>query len=277
MSEEKGEYNAGEAAEALAMLGKGYLESLSEDAFLEELGNLLQRMPSLSQENAKKAYLLIKDFTKLQQRNRFQTFGRCLSCDTDIQYGNLCQSHTRHGDEWLESFRAKWKIPMIVYGYGRGGLKINGFSEKTVLPYLCKNCTNEVYETLAKNQEKEQQEQRVRLQNGRATTNGIINGTIKVSASKRFSIMSFNMNKTMVETLRDMPYADFLNTYYWDIVRKYKLVKGNYSCELCNTKGTVLNVHHKTYEHRGEEYRYLEDLIVLCSDCHGKFHNKLAE
>ena len=32
----------------------------------------------------------------------------------------------------------------------------------------------------------------------------------------------------------------------------------------------------KNYEHHGEEHNHLDDLIVLCSGCHSKFHDKLA-
>jgi 5-methylcytosine-specific restriction endonuclease McrA len=38
-----------------------------------------------------------------------------------------------------------------------------------------------------------------------------------------------------------------------------------------------VNVHHRTYEHHGEEHQYLDDLILLCHPCHSKFHGKLPE
>jgi 5-methylcytosine-specific restriction endonuclease McrA len=76
-----------------------------------------------------------------------------------------------------------------------------------------------------------------------------------------------------------MSYSEFLQTPYWDGVRNYKLKKEGYRCQLCGKK-SVLNVHHKTYEHHGEEHiRSIadEDLVVLCKDCHEKFHSKLGK
>lgn len=78
------------------------------------------------------------------------------------------------------------------------------------------------------------------------------------------------------ERVINMPYKDFLNTLYWDLVRTIKKENVNYKCELCNCNHN-LAVHHKTYENHGDEYHHLEDLIVLCSDCHAKFHDKFVE
>ena len=38
----------------------------------------------------------------------------------------------------------------------------------------------------------------------------------------------------------------------------------------------TVDVHHKTYEHHGQEHRYLGDLVLLCRNCHSKFHDKLV-
>lgn len=81
----------------------------------------------------------------------------------------------------------------------------------------------------------------------------------------------------ITEVILQMNYKDFLNTPYWDGVRNYKLKKSKYRCQLCGNKG-VLNVHHKTYENHGREHIKSvadSDLIVLCKDCHEKFHDKL--
>lgn len=39
---------------------------------------------------------------------------------------------------------------------------------------------------------------------------------------------------------------------------------------MCGTDGVQLHVHHNTYVNYGEER--LEDLIVLCRECHADFH-----
>src|SRR4029077_17303168 len=76
------------------------------------------------------------------------------------------------------------------------------------------------------------------------------------------------------ERLNGWPtYQDFLDSDYWHIVREFvKEVRGK-RCEFC-ARTTQLHVHHKTYEHHGMEHLYLKDLIVLCSFCHAKFHDK---
>lgn len=66
-------------------------------------------------------------------------------------------------------------------------------------------------------------------------------------------------------------YKDYLKTYDWNETRKTVLKETNYKCQLCGAKNVKLNVHHNTYENIGNEHR--EDLIVLCDDCHKKFHN----
>lgn len=73
------------------------------------------------------------------------------------------------------------------------------------------------------------------------------------------------------EYICDMDYSDFLQTPYWkaiaESVRKYH----NYTCQICNgTEG--LSVHHKTYDHHGDELHHMKDLVCLCKDCHEKFH-----
>jgi hypothetical protein len=69
-----------------------------------------------------------------------------------------------------------------------------------------------------------------------------------------------------------MKYRDFLETPYWKTVAEHKKYKAGYRCELCNSTGS-LNVHHKTYEHHGDEINNLNDLVVLCKSCHEKFHD----
>lgn len=91
----------------------------------------------------------------------------------------------------------------------------------------------------------------------------------------------YYMNKDENEiqnTIKSMSYSDFLKTPYWDGVRNYKLKKAHYRCELCNSSGVTLNVHHKTYENHGREHISIianKDLIVLCKNCHEKFHDVL--
>lgn len=67
----------------------------------------------------------------------------------------------------------------------------------------------------------------------------------------------------------------FLRTPYWNAISLYAKSKANFSCQLCNSKEN-LRTHHRTYERHGYEHRdevIKQDLIVLCDDCHSKFHD----
>lgn len=83
--------------------------------------------------------------------------------------------------------------------------------------------------------------------------------------------------RARLDELRRMPYREYLQTPEWQARRKQHLRSAGYRCQVCNASGRRLDVHHRTYEHRGEET--FKDLIVLCEDCHQLFHSegKLAE
>lgn len=96
------------------------------------------------------------------------------------------------------------------------------------------------------------------------------------------AVMNDNTGCIDIEMLKikiiNMQYKDFLNTVYWKAIRQYKLNKANHKCTICNST-KKLNVHHKTYDRHGLEHIPQvadEDLIVLCGDCHAKFHDKLV-
>ena len=76
----------------------------------------------------------------------------------------------------------------------------------------------------------------------------------------------------IIDYINSLSYKDFLATPYWKAIAQYKKYKSHYKCELCNSNNQ-LAVHHKTYEHHGSEIWHMEDLIVLCKDCHEKFHD----
>lgn len=80
-------------------------------------------------------------------------------------------------------------------------------------------------------------------------------------------------NQHLIE-LKTMPYNEYLRSEHWQETRRQALKSARYRCQLCNSNGE-LHVHHRTYERRGEEY--MKDLIVLCANCHAKFHDKLPE
>lgn len=77
--------------------------------------------------------------------------------------------------------------------------------------------------------------------------------------------------REQIQKLKTMPYKEYLQSEHWQKFRKRALKYFGFKCQLCNAGG-VLNVHHRTYERRGEEQ--YKDVIVLCSACHSRFHGK---
>jgi len=84
---------------------------------------------------------------------------------------------------------------------------------------------------------------------------------------------SMFIHSDLKNLLRKMPYQKFLQTWYWHAVCAKVRLDGGYTCCHCGTP-TFLQVHHKTYEHHGEEHKYLGDLMLLCKNCHAKLHSK---
>ena len=77
-----------------------------------------------------------------------------------------------------------------------------------------------------------------------------------------------------------MDYKDFLKSTYWHKVRhaKFNQLRRQQKtqspfCQLCHSRHR-LEMHHNTYAHRGDELNHLEDLTLLCHDCHDWHHNR---
>lgn len=69
-------------------------------------------------------------------------------------------------------------------------------------------------------------------------------------------------------------YRAHLKSKQWKVIRNHMMGMAHGQCQKCGNRGGRLEVHHKTYEHLGDEFRHLGDLIVLCPDCHA-FEDKL--
>ncbi len=67
--------------------------------------------------------------------------------------------------------------------------------------------------------------------------------------------------------MKAMPYEEFLATTYWKTVRDYMAHRWRGLCQACLVNRST-EVHHKTYEHRGEEHLHLDDLMPVCRKCH---------
>jgi hypothetical protein len=57
---------------------------------------------------------------------------------------------------------------------------------------------------------------------------------------------------------------------YWGEVKK-RVHERDRVCQHCGSSQR-LHVHHKNYFHRGDELNHMEDLVLLCSKCHGTLH-----
>lgn len=73
--------------------------------------------------------------------------------------------------------------------------------------------------------------------------------------------------------LNRLNYRDYLRTPYWYALASTIKTKAQMRCQLCNSKKEI-QVHHRTYKHKGEEHRHMNDLVCLCDKCHGGFHRK---
>ncbi len=75
-----------------------------------------------------------------------------------------------------------------------------------------------------------------------------------------------------LHTLATMPYREYLETPEWKERAAAHRKRSWYRCQVCNGSGRTLNIHHRTYERRGNEE--IKDLICLCQDCHYLFHRQ---
>ncbi len=244
------------------------------------------------------------------------TFGKCLTCGTSINYvnpltGKLAVPHERYGDGWLVEVQneiAKGITLSVKDGTGRHGgfsIRVNGHMFHELRPYLCGVCRDSLEDSVTttrtwvkweRNNEKEAYEnteeyraEMARLEEEkRRKEDAYIKEQLEDSWSDfctqdstpkdRYLAICRYMNLdegAYAEKLRNMPYAEFLITPYWKVVRQRKLHLSGYRCELCSAKNG-LNVHHKTYDNHGVEHDHMEDLIVLCLECHAKFHDKVG-
>lgn len=73
-----------------------------------------------------------------------------------------------------------------------------------------------------------------------------------------------------------LEYSDFLKTVYWRCISNYLRREAGKKCVKCGSNKNLC-VHHKTYVHHGKEHLFLEDLEVLCGDCHANEHLQQKE
>ena len=81
---------------------------------------------------------------------------------------------------------------------------------------------------------------------------------------------------TVSTHIRGMDYQNFLKTPYWKAIAAHTKYKAGYRCQLCNSSRDLVT-HHRNYGIHGFEHARMEELIVICDDCHSKFHNRISK
>ena len=71
--------------------------------------------------------------------------------------------------------------------------------------------------------------------------------------------------------LGELPYDEYLRTRWWKDLRAAVHERDNGRCQLCGASDMPMDVHHRTYEHRGSP-REVNDCILLCRQCHAVVH-----
>jgi len=83
------------------------------------------------------------------------------------------------------------------------------------------------------------------------------------------------LNEKKIKTkkaIKKMPYKKYIVSKVWKERRQLLLESQGTKCEICgHNHQKVHHVHHNNYKTRGEEKD--SDLMVLCPDCHSKFHD----
>lgn len=78
--------------------------------------------------------------------------------------------------------------------------------------------------------------------------------------------------QALIDDLCALPYEVYLQTVHWQEVRERCLDRDDHRCRRCASRRN-LNVHHLTYERRGQERAI--DVITLCRACHELAHGNV--
>lgn len=126
---------------------------------------------------------------------------------------------------------------------------------------LCKKCLPDEYKCKAK------------------TQRGTLCSLVAISGSefcRQHRKHSISINQT-TKKISYSGYYEYINSKEWKEKSKSRKAAVGWRCQLCNKRGTTtsLHAHHRTYLRLGNERD--DDITILCSNCHAKFHDKLIE
>jgi hypothetical protein len=104
-------------------------------------------------------------------------------------------------------------------------------------------------------------------------------GNMSTMAKRHYKKESIFLDEKeeLKEAVVNIPYKDFLDSYYWDFVKRLKSLtigSKNKKCVICDSQKS-LSLHHKTYKNHGSEHNHLEDLIFVCHRCHSMIHENI--
>lgn len=73
--------------------------------------------------------------------------------------------------------------------------------------------------------------------------------------------------------LHSIEYKHYISSFEWEAKRRQRLAIDKNRCVMCGKPNfkAVLQVHHITYKHLGNE-DIKNDLVTLCEDCHKMIH-----
>ena len=64
-----------------------------------------------------------------------------------------------------------------------------------------------------------------------------------------------------------MYYYEYIQSEDWNRKRRERLAIDGYKCVVCGRSDVPLQVHHRSYDHLGDEQ--MDELITVCETCHG--------
>lgn len=79
------------------------------------------------------------------------------------------------------------------------------------------------------------------------------------------TVLGLQLRQDEIRRCKTLPYAEYLQTTWWDVVRTRAIRRAKGICELCQ-QAEAREAHHTTYERIGCEKP--DDMVALCRHCH---------
>lgn len=92
----------------------------------------------------------------------------------------------------------------------------------------------------------------------------------------RFQLLAIKARTSELRIMAHRNYPEYLNTPELKAKKNRVRIRAGSRCQLCGTTKKPLECHHNTYQRLGGN-ELPEDFLVLCRDCHGRFHDLLPK